>query len=52
METRGYLEAVGVGDVVHNHGGIGAAVEPVAQRIEPLLAGGVPDLELDQYPLL
>ena len=42
------LEGVGRRDVVGQDAAVGAAVESHAQRLEPLLAGRVPDLHGDQ----
>ena len=39
------LEAVPVGDVVYENGSVGIAVVDGAERVEPLLAGRVPDGE-------
>ena len=40
-----------VGDVVHQHAGVGAAVEGDAQTLEALLASSVPDLHGDKLVL-
>jgi hypothetical protein len=45
------VEAHGVGNVVHEHGGVGASVKRHPQTLEPLLTGRVPDLQRDQVPL-
>ena len=42
------LEAVRVGDVKDQQRGVGVAVVDGAERVEALLAGGVPDDEVDR----
>lgn len=41
------LEGVGGGHIKHQHAAVGSSVEGHAQRLEPLLAGRVPDLGED-----
>ena len=42
------LKCVGVGDIIDDDGGLSSSVVHRGQTVVPLLARGVPDLELDR----